>query len=149
MVCFSCIVSFITVKYSSVSGAFSRAFIEFVQTSSIAKELLDWSRDTYSPDEHYWATLNYNTHLRSPGGYKGKHVNFTRRMSGYEEEKIADVVLLACFFSENGRNLIEYSIASKGTCVFFLTFFSPVKIGRIVLPLIDGNKHEGRSSQPL
>ncbi|CAF5174733.1 unnamed protein product, partial [Rotaria sp. Silwood1] len=54
----------------SAYGAFSRAFIEFVLTSPIAKELLDWSRDTYSPDEHYWATLNYNTHLHSPGGYK-------------------------------------------------------------------------------
>ena len=53
-------------------GAFSRAFMEFVFNSPIAKELLDWSRDTYSPDEHYWATLNYNTHLRAPGGYKGK-----------------------------------------------------------------------------
>jgi hypothetical protein len=56
-----------------LQGAFSRAFIEFVHTSPIAKELLDWSRDTYSPDEHYWATLNYNTHLHSPGGYKGIH----------------------------------------------------------------------------
>jgi hypothetical protein len=60
-------------KRKSFQGAFSRAFIEFVQTSPIAKELLDWSRDTYSPDEHYWATLNYNTHLHPPGGYKGKH----------------------------------------------------------------------------
>ena len=56
-------------------GAFSRAFIEFVQSSPVAKELLDWSRDTYSPDEHYWATLNYNTHIHSPGGYKGKKSN--------------------------------------------------------------------------
>ncbi|CAF1602291.1 unnamed protein product [Rotaria magnacalcarata] len=56
----------------SAYGAFSRAFVEFVQKSSIAKELLDWSRDTFSPDEHYWATLNYNIHLRAPGGYKAK-----------------------------------------------------------------------------
>jgi hypothetical protein len=56
---------------SIFKGAFSRSFVEFTQTSPVAKELLDWSRDTYSPDEHYWATLNFNTHLHTPGGYKG------------------------------------------------------------------------------
>jgi hypothetical protein len=65
-------VELILKKKIFLQGAFSRAFIEFVQASPIAKELLDWSRDTYSPDEHYWATLNYNTHLHTPGGYKGK-----------------------------------------------------------------------------
>ncbi|CAF3998296.1 unnamed protein product, partial [Adineta steineri] len=50
----------------------SRAFVEFVLTNEVAKRLLEWSRDTYSPDEHYWATLNYNTHLNAPGGYKAK-----------------------------------------------------------------------------
>ncbi|CAF4219267.1 unnamed protein product, partial [Rotaria sp. Silwood2] len=57
----------IEIVKGSAYGAFSRAFIEFIQTSSIAKELLDWSRDTLTPDEHYWATLNYNTHLHPPG----------------------------------------------------------------------------------
>ncbi|CAF1113371.1 unnamed protein product [Rotaria sordida] len=56
----------------SAYGAFSRAFVEFIQTNSVAKDLLDWSRDTFSPDEHYWATLNYNTHLHPPGGYQAK-----------------------------------------------------------------------------
>jgi hypothetical protein len=59
----------------SVLGAFSRAFVQFVQTNMVAKEFLEWSRDTYSPDEHYWATLNYNTHLSAPGGYKGTCVD--------------------------------------------------------------------------
>ncbi|CAF0779992.1 unnamed protein product [Adineta steineri] len=71
----------------SAYGAFSRAFIEFVHTSPIAKELLDWSRDTYSPDEHYWATLNYNTHLHTPGGYKAKSdpANWTARFVNWGE----------------------------------------------------------------
>lgn len=71
----------------SAYGAFSRAFIEFVHTSPIAKELLDWSRDTYSPDEHYWATLNYNTHLHTPGGYKAKSdpTNWTARFVNWGE----------------------------------------------------------------
>ncbi|CAF3781492.1 unnamed protein product, partial [Adineta steineri] len=61
----------------SAYGAFSRAFVEFVLTNEVAKRLLEWSRDTYSPDEHYWATLNYNPHLNPPGGYKVKlHISF-------------------------------------------------------------------------
>lgn len=70
-----------------ILGAFSRAFIEFVHTSAVAKELLDWSRDTYSPDEHYWATLNYNTHLHTPGGYKGKSNNGSNELSCLSSEK--------------------------------------------------------------
>lgn len=38
--------------------ALTRPFIDFVLTNPIALELLEWSKDTYSPDEHYWVTLN-------------------------------------------------------------------------------------------
>ncbi|CAF4248711.1 unnamed protein product [Rotaria sp. Silwood2] len=98
----------------SAYGAFSRAFIEFVQTSPIAKELLDWSRDAYSPDEHYWATLNYNTHLHTPGGYKAKTdpTNWTARFVNWGEQN--------CY----GRII-------RGICVF----------GIIDLPILL-NRHE-------
>ena len=39
-----------------------------------AKALLEWSRKTYSPDEHYWATLHHtygNPHLHTPGAFAG------------------------------------------------------------------------------
>lgn len=36
----------------------TRPFIEFVLKDQRAKDLLEWSKDTYSPDEHYWVTLN-------------------------------------------------------------------------------------------
>ncbi|CAF1546802.1 unnamed protein product, partial [Didymodactylos carnosus] len=64
--------SHIEIVKGSAYGAFSRQFVEFVLTSSIAKELLEWSRDTYSPDEHYWSSLNFNTHIHAPGSYKAK-----------------------------------------------------------------------------
>ncbi|XP_072520925.1 beta-1,3-galactosyl-O-glycosyl-glycoprotein beta-1,6-N-acetylglucosaminyltransferase 4 [Salminus brasiliensis] len=35
----------------------SRDFVHYVQTNEVAKDFLDWSADTYSPDEHFWATL--------------------------------------------------------------------------------------------
>jgi len=58
----------------SAYGIFSRKFVEFVISDQRAKDLLQWSQNTYSPDEHYWATLHhtmYNPHLRTPGGYSG------------------------------------------------------------------------------
>jgi len=59
----------------SAYGVFSRKFIEFALTDSKAQHLFEWSRKTFSPDEHYWATLNHlysNPHLRTPGGYSGR-----------------------------------------------------------------------------
>ncbi|XP_051533180.1 beta-1,3-galactosyl-O-glycosyl-glycoprotein beta-1,6-N-acetylglucosaminyltransferase 4-like [Myxocyprinus asiaticus] len=40
----------------------SREFVLFVKWSSLARDFLSWSEDTYSPDEHFWATL-----VRVPG----------------------------------------------------------------------------------
>ncbi|XP_059926377.1 beta-1,3-galactosyl-O-glycosyl-glycoprotein beta-1,6-N-acetylglucosaminyltransferase 7 isoform X1 [Gadus macrocephalus] len=47
--------------------ALTRGFVNFVLKSRVAQDLLEWSKDTYSPDEHYWATLN---HLKeAPGNH--------------------------------------------------------------------------------
>ncbi|XP_068609062.1 beta-1,3-galactosyl-O-glycosyl-glycoprotein beta-1,6-N-acetylglucosaminyltransferase 4-like [Brachionichthys hirsutus] len=35
----------------------SRDFVEHLEYSPVAKDFLKWSEDTYSPDEHFWATL--------------------------------------------------------------------------------------------
>lgn len=35
----------------------SREFVEYVDYSAEVKDFLAWSEDTYSPDEHFWATL--------------------------------------------------------------------------------------------
>jgi len=64
----------IEIVRGSAYGIFSRKFVEFVLNDQRAKDLLEWSRNTYSPDEHYWATLQhtlYNPHLHTPGGYSG------------------------------------------------------------------------------
>ncbi|XP_078270824.1 LOW QUALITY PROTEIN: N-acetyllactosaminide beta-1,6-N-acetylglucosaminyl-transferase-like [Rhinoraja longicauda] len=44
--------------FGSAYYALTREFVEFVLRDQRAKDLLQWSRDTYSPDEHYWVTLN-------------------------------------------------------------------------------------------
>ncbi|XP_030647277.1 beta-1,3-galactosyl-O-glycosyl-glycoprotein beta-1,6-N-acetylglucosaminyltransferase 4 [Chanos chanos] len=35
----------------------SREFVTYIQSSQLVKDFLEWSADTYSPDEHFWATL--------------------------------------------------------------------------------------------
>ncbi|XP_052791269.1 beta-1,3-galactosyl-O-glycosyl-glycoprotein beta-1,6-N-acetylglucosaminyltransferase-like [Mya arenaria] len=66
----------VTMVKGSAYGVFSRAFVEWMLQSKTARELLDWMRDVYSPDEYYWATLQYNQNLGTPGShYSGKPDN--------------------------------------------------------------------------
>lgn len=48
----------LTVYFGSAYVALSRPFVDFVLRDRRARDLLRWSRDTYSPDEHFWVTLN-------------------------------------------------------------------------------------------
>lgn len=59
----------------SAYGIFSRRFVEFILRDNRAIDLLNWSRKTFSPDEHYWSTLHHiysNPHLHTPGGFSGE-----------------------------------------------------------------------------
>lgn len=47
------------VYFGTAYYALTRGFIDFVLESPIAQDLLEWSKDTFSPDEHYWVTLNH------------------------------------------------------------------------------------------
>ncbi|XP_074531050.1 putative beta-1,3-galactosyl-O-glycosyl-glycoprotein beta-1,6-N-acetylglucosaminyltransferase 7 [Halichoeres trimaculatus] len=47
------------VYFGTAYYALTRAFVDYVLKSPIAFDLLQWSRDTFSPDEHYWVTLNH------------------------------------------------------------------------------------------
>ena len=62
-------------NYTIVKGiaycTFSRQFVDYALNNVYAKNLLKWSVDTYSPDEWYWATLQYNTQFNPPGGFRG------------------------------------------------------------------------------
>ncbi|NXG80471.1 GCNT2 transferase, partial [Baryphthengus martii] len=48
----------LTVYFGSAYVAVTRPFVEFVLWDQRAIDLLAWSEDTYSPDEHFWVTLN-------------------------------------------------------------------------------------------
>ncbi|XP_065768621.1 N-acetyllactosaminide beta-1,6-N-acetylglucosaminyl-transferase isoform X5 [Muntiacus reevesi] len=53
-----------TVYFGTAYVALTREFANFVLQDPLALDLLSWSKDTYSPDEHFWVTLN-----RIPGHY--------------------------------------------------------------------------------
>ncbi|NWR73175.1 GCNT2 transferase, partial [Centropus unirufus] len=48
----------LTIYFGSAYVAITRSFAEFVLQDQRAIDLLAWSEDTYSPDEHFWVTLN-------------------------------------------------------------------------------------------
>nr|XP_028591096.1 beta-1,3-galactosyl-O-glycosyl-glycoprotein beta-1,6-N-acetylglucosaminyltransferase 7 isoform X2 [Podarcis muralis] len=48
----------LTIYFGGAYYVLTREFVEFILTDTRARDLLEWSRDTYSPDEHYWVTLN-------------------------------------------------------------------------------------------
>ncbi|NXK56346.1 GNT2A transferase, partial [Chauna torquata] len=48
----------LTLYFGSAYIAVTRPFVEFVLQDRRAIDLLAWSEDTYSPDEHFWVTLN-------------------------------------------------------------------------------------------
>ncbi|XP_041040557.1 N-acetyllactosaminide beta-1,6-N-acetylglucosaminyl-transferase-like isoform X3 [Carcharodon carcharias] len=48
----------LTIYFGSAYYALTIEFVEFILKDKRALDLLTWSKDTYSPDEHYWVTLN-------------------------------------------------------------------------------------------
>lgn len=52
----------IEVFMGSAYFVLSRDFVTHINNNQLAKDFLAWSADTYSPDEHFWATL-----VRVPG----------------------------------------------------------------------------------
>ncbi|XP_055964518.1 N-acetyllactosaminide beta-1,6-N-acetylglucosaminyl-transferase isoform X2 [Sorex fumeus] len=48
----------LTIYFGSAYVALTREFVSFVLGDPRSRDLLLWSEDTYSPDEHFWVTLN-------------------------------------------------------------------------------------------
>lgn len=85
----------LTITKGNAYNVFSRAFVEFALENEIARELLDWSADTLTPDEHYWATLNNmysNGFLKTPGGFDGHpdEKPYIARYIGWNSKKSED-----------------------------------------------------------
>ncbi|XP_071495774.1 N-acetyllactosaminide beta-1,6-N-acetylglucosaminyl-transferase-like [Diadema antillarum] len=57
----------LTIHFGNAYYAAARPFVDYVINNAVAIDLLEWSTDTFSPDEHYWGTLNRAPGV--PGGY--------------------------------------------------------------------------------
>lgn len=47
-----------TISFGSAYYVLTRKFVEFILTDICAKDMLQWSKDIRSPEQHYWVTLN-------------------------------------------------------------------------------------------
>ncbi|XP_062596002.1 N-acetyllactosaminide beta-1,6-N-acetylglucosaminyl-transferase-like [Saccostrea cucullata] len=65
----------IKVVKGSAYGVFSRDFVNFALHDKMAKVVLKWCEDVKSPDEYFWAILNFNKVVNAPGGYFDKPDN--------------------------------------------------------------------------
>ncbi len=65
----------ITIVKGSAYAVLTREFVEFMLSPDpVVQDFMEWSKETYSPDEHVFATLHslrYNPKLNAPGGYNG------------------------------------------------------------------------------
>jgi len=52
---------FTDLRKASAYGVFTRKFVNYTIHDEFAKKFLEWNRDTYSPDEHFWQSLNFNS----------------------------------------------------------------------------------------
>lgn len=93
----------LTIVKGSAYAAFTRKFVAFALEDQKAKDLFEWSKDTYSPDEFFWSTLQYNPSLNVPGVSKKAADRRTWKM----KYSIWDVKKPACYGSN--RN---------GICIF-------------------------------
>jgi hypothetical protein len=92
----------LTLYKGQVHIAASRAFVDYVTTSRVASDLLDWLKDTAHPDETFFSSLNYNYHVGVPGVWAGGEVVQSKmrwkrwRSSGYRcrGRYVSDVCVL-------------------------------------------------------
>ncbi len=70
-----------TVYFGNAYYAATPEFVNFVITDQRAIDLLNWSNDTWSPDEHFWVTLQRS--LYAPEGYldatRDENIRFMKR----------------------------------------------------------------------
>ena len=73
----------ITLMKGCSYNTFSREFIQWVLTDPLARDFINWTRDTIAPDETVWGTLNNLP--QAPGGY---HVEVTETSKTFLSREI-------------------------------------------------------------
>lgn len=77
-----------------LASALTKDFVNYLFENRLALELYEWFKDTCIPEEHYWATLIHNQHLKAPGTFPGfcydvyRHKNISKPfISRYQKWK--------------------------------------------------------------
>lgn len=101
----------LTIIKGNAYNIFSRGFVIFALTDVRAQDLLTWSADTLTPDEHYWATLNnvyINPFLNTPGG-NTVHPNKTSYFGRYIGWRDNSVKFSRCLAGRYVHNICIFS----------------------------------------
>ncbi|KAL8578022.1 hypothetical protein ACOMHN_048798 [Nucella lapillus] len=61
----------LTMTKGDVHVIASRQYVDYVINSRVARQLLEWLRNCFIPDESFFSTLNYNPQLGVPGSFTG------------------------------------------------------------------------------
>jgi beta-1,3-galactosyl-O-glycosyl-glycoprotein beta-1,6-N-acetylglucosaminyltransferase/N-acetyllactosaminide beta-1,6-N-acetylglucosaminyltransferase len=57
----------ITIHKGDAHVTLSREMVEYIVTDPVALEFREWVKDAYCPEEIFFASLQYNPHLKAPG----------------------------------------------------------------------------------
>jgi len=69
----------------------TRDFYNFITTSNIAKDFLDWVEDTKNPEDYFYSSLNRHQHAPFGYPYDPEYTGPTKTSVSYEFENIVDV----------------------------------------------------------
>uniref|UniRef100_A0A7M4EAS8 Glucosaminyl (N-acetyl) transferase family member 7 n=1 Tax=Crocodylus porosus TaxID=8502 RepID=A0A7M4EAS8_CROPO len=102
----------LTIYFGSAYYILTREFVEFTLTDVRAKDLLEWSRDTYSPDEHYWVTLNRLTGKMT--------IIYTMNNLWFDAVKLAtEVIFLNLHYSYDAMTYVLFGDRNQKCIVYF------------------------------
>jgi hypothetical protein len=59
----------------SLHNFLTRDFVAYVVNNEVPRHFLEWLKDTWAPEETFFASLHYNKHLKVPGSHTGKGSN--------------------------------------------------------------------------
>ena len=62
----------LTLSKGAVHVVASRGYVDYVINSRVARDLYEWLRETFIPDETFFSTMNHNPQLGVPGSYLGQ-----------------------------------------------------------------------------
>lgn len=93
------------ITYGFSTYVISKNFAKYAVFDKRAQALLEWVRTTWSPDEIYWSTLQYNTKIYSQHGFIGKICCYLIKTNVYQASGLPDLIFWLKFYSTIKTNM--------------------------------------------